>query len=73
MSWSLCPTQRKGDHKGIAAFPAVVMSLICFVWACFRLPETKNRTYAELDILFELEVPARKFKDFAVQSLDMYS
>ncbi|KAH7040375.1 sugar transporter-like protein [Microdochium trichocladiopsis] len=32
-----------------------------FVWAYFRLPEIKGRTYEELDILFENRVPARKF------------
>jgi SP family general alpha glucoside:H+ symporter-like MFS transporter len=32
-----------------------------FVWAFFRLPETWNRTYEELDVLFEKEVSARKF------------
>ena len=35
---------------------------LCFVWIFFRLPEPKGRTYAELDILFEHKVPARKFK-----------
>ena len=33
----------------------------CVVWVFFRLPEPKGRTYAELDVLFENKVPARKF------------
>jgi MFS transporter, SP family, general alpha glucoside:H+ symporter len=36
----------------------------CFlsaIWVFFRLPEPKDRTYAELDLLFEQKVPARKF------------
>jgi SP family general alpha glucoside:H+ symporter-like MFS transporter len=36
----------------------------CFlslVWAYFRLPEPKGRTYGELDVLFEQGVSARKF------------
>lgn len=36
----------------------------CFlstIWVFFRLPEPKDRTYAELDVLFEKKVPARKF------------
>jgi MFS transporter, SP family, general alpha glucoside:H+ symporter len=37
--------------------------LLCFVWTYFRLPEPKGRTYAELDLLFERKVPARKFKE----------
>ncbi|KAJ5273703.1 hypothetical protein N7478_008828 [Penicillium angulare] len=36
-------------------------AFIAFVWAYFRLPEPKGRTYAELDILFAKKVPARKF------------
>ncbi|KIL93987.1 hypothetical protein FAVG1_02549 [Fusarium avenaceum] len=35
--------------------------LLIFVWAFFRLPEPKGRTYGELDLLFEHKVPARKF------------
>jgi SP family general alpha glucoside:H+ symporter-like MFS transporter len=35
--------------------------LLCVVWVFFRLPEPKDRTYAELDMLFEQRVPARKF------------
>jgi len=36
----------------------------CFlscIWVYFRLPEPKGRTYAELDVLFEKRVSARKF------------
>ncbi|KAG2414774.1 hypothetical protein HFD88_005962 [Aspergillus terreus] len=36
-------------------------ALIVFIWAFFRLPEPKGRTYAELDILFAKRTPARKF------------
>ncbi|GAW15847.1 hypothetical protein ANO14919_052690 [Xylariales sp. No.14919] len=35
----------------------------------FRLPETKGRTYAELDILFENKVPARKFASTKIETL----
>ncbi|KAI0393549.1 general alpha-glucoside permease [Xylariaceae sp. FL0594] len=35
----------------------------------FRLPETKGRTYAELDILFENNVPARKFASTKIETL----
>ncbi|KAI1266372.1 sugar transporter [Xylariaceae sp. FL1019] len=36
-------------------------AFITFVWAYFRLPEIKGRTYEELDILFMNKVPARQF------------
>lgn len=35
--------------------------LLSCIWVYFRLPEPKGRTYAELDMLFETGVPARKF------------
>lgn len=34
----------------------------CLTWAYFRLPEPKGRTFAELDVLFERKISARKFK-----------
>ncbi|CAG9992938.1 unnamed protein product [Clonostachys byssicola] len=34
---------------------------LCFVWAFFRVPETKGRTFAEINILFHNKVKARKF------------
>ncbi|KAK1855911.1 MFS alpha-glucoside transporter [Colletotrichum chrysophilum] len=37
-------------------------NLVCNTWCYFRLPETKDRTFGELDILFENKIPARKFK-----------
>lgn len=40
---------------------------LCFLWAWFRLPETKARSYYELDILFERRTPARKFKHTEVE------
>ncbi|KAJ6010178.1 hypothetical protein N7522_005194 [Penicillium canescens] len=43
-------------------------ALATFVWAFFRLPEPKDRTYAELDILFATKVPARKFAQTKVDA-----
>lgn len=34
---------------------------LCAVWTYFRLPEPKDRTYGELEVLFEQRVSARKF------------
>ena len=36
-------------------------SALVAVWAYFRLPEPKDRTYEELDILFAKKIPARQF------------
>lgn len=37
-------------------------NLLCNVWCWFRLPETKDRTFGEIDLLFHHHVHARKFK-----------
>ncbi|KAH7193928.1 general substrate transporter [Fusarium flagelliforme] len=44
--------------------------LISAIWVYFRLPEPRGRTYAELDMLFERKVSARKF---ASTKIDPYS
>jgi SP family general alpha glucoside:H+ symporter-like MFS transporter len=47
----------------------------CFlvlVWSFFRLPETWNRSYEELDILFAKNVPARKFASTEVNIFEDY-
>ncbi|OOQ86557.1 maltose permease [Penicillium brasilianum] len=37
-------------------------AIVCWVMAYFFLPELKDRSYREADILFNRKVPARKFK-----------
>ena len=44
--------------------------LVSAVWVFFRVPEPKGRTYAELDVLFERKVSARKF---ASTRVDVFS
>lgn len=41
-------------------------AIVCLVSAYFGLPEFKNRSYRELDILFHRRVPARKFKETVI-------
>jgi SP family general alpha glucoside:H+ symporter-like MFS transporter len=40
-----------------------------FSWGYFRLPEAKDLTYSELDLLFEHRVSARKFTREAADAL----
>lgn len=39
-------------------------------WSWFRLPEPKGRSYGELDLLFDMKVPARKFKSTVVDEFE---
>lgn len=49
------------------------ITLICAIICFFTLPEPKGRSYAELDILFEMKVPARKFKSTQVDVFALHS
>ena len=51
---------------GKAGFFWAGFCALCVVWAFFRLPEPKDRTFAELDVLFRRGVSARKFKNTKV-------
>ncbi|KAI9733634.1 MAG: hypothetical protein M1834_003236 [Cirrosporium novae-zelandiae] len=42
--------------------------LVFLAWAFWRLPETKDRTFEELDLLFARRVPARKFRSCVVDA-----
>jgi SP family general alpha glucoside:H+ symporter-like MFS transporter len=37
-------------------------NLLCNIWCWFRLPETKDRTFGEIDLLFDNHISARMFK-----------
>jgi SP family general alpha glucoside:H+ symporter-like MFS transporter len=69
-SYMINPTQ--WNWKGKTAFWWGTLSLITTVWAWFRLPETKDRTFGELDILFLKGTPSRKFTETQLQEDDEY-
>lgn len=56
--------------RGYTGFVWAGCATLIFVWAWFRLPETKGRTFEELDVLFADKVPARKFKHTHVNAFD---
>jgi len=62
------PTQ--WNLKGYTGFVWGGTALCTFVWCFFFLPETKGRTYEELDWLFAMKTPTRKFKDAEVDIYD---
>ncbi|KAG5656871.1 hypothetical protein KAF25_011040 [Fusarium avenaceum] len=57
--------------KGYTGFVWGGTCFCMFVWSYFRLPETWNRSYHELDVLFAQRVPARKFASTTVDPFDV--
>lgn len=49
------------NWKGKAGFFWAGTACATAIWSYFRLPETKDRTYEELDVLFERKTSARIF------------
>lgn len=62
-----------GNLRGKTGFVFGAFSLFCCIWAFFRLPETANRSFEELDIMFHNKVGTRKFKDYVVEYPDTKS
>jgi len=56
--------------KGYTGFIWGATAFATFVWAFFRLPETRGRTFEELDVLFAKRVPAREFAYYDVSEID---
>ncbi|PMD44700.1 hypothetical protein L207DRAFT_579632 [Hyaloscypha variabilis F] len=48
--------------KGKTALVWTALASLALIWCIFRLPETKDWTYEELDVLFEKRVKAWRFK-----------
>ncbi|EGV61337.1 sugar transporter [Yamadazyma tenuis ATCC 10573] len=61
---------RSANLKGYTGFVWSFISLPAIVWAFFRLPETKNRTYEELDIMFNMGLPSRQFSEYKFDGND---
>jgi SP family general alpha glucoside:H+ symporter-like MFS transporter len=57
-----------GDWKGKTGFFWGGCAFLFFIWTYFRLPETKGRTFEELDVLFTNRVPAREFSKYEVDA-----
>jgi MFS transporter, SP family, general alpha glucoside:H+ symporter len=53
---------RELNLRGYTGFIWGSTAFLVFVWAFFRLPESKGRTFEELDLLFARGTPTRKFK-----------
>ncbi|KAL1877957.1 hypothetical protein Daus18300_002311 [Diaporthe australafricana] len=60
------------NAQGKTAFFWGSLSLLTTIWGFFRLPETKDRTFEEMDIMFQRKVPSRKFADYSINADDRY-
>ncbi|KAG5957145.1 hypothetical protein E4U57_001967 [Claviceps arundinis] len=54
----------EANWGGKSGFLFGAISVVCLVWCYFRLPESRGRTYEELDILFQRRISAREFKAY---------
>ena len=62
--YMLNPTD--GNWRGKTGFFFGALAAICVVWAYLCVPETKGRTFEELDIMFERKVNIRAFGKYTV-------
>lgn len=58
------------NWRGKTGFFFGGISLVATAWCWFRLPETKGRTYEELDVMFETKVPVRKFEKYKFEAVE---
>jgi SP family general alpha glucoside:H+ symporter-like MFS transporter len=58
------PTE--GNWHGKVGFFWAGTCVLCTVWAYFRLPETKDRSFEEIDLLFANKIVARRFTKMKV-------
>ncbi|RAO64159.1 uncharacterized protein BHQ10_000171 [Talaromyces amestolkiae] len=57
-----------GNWKGKTGFFWAGWAFVFFIWTYFRLPETKGKTFEELDILFARKISARNFAKYRVDA-----
>ncbi|KAK1091070.1 hypothetical protein LTR48_007049 [Friedmanniomyces endolithicus] len=57
----------QANARGKIGFFFGGLSALSLVWSFLRVPETKGRTYEELDIMFSRNVATRHFKEYHVE------
>jgi MFS family permease len=60
----------EGNWRGKMGFLFAGTAALCAVYCFFCLPETRGRTFEELDVLFEKRVPSRQFARCRVDIVD---
>ncbi|KAJ9636654.1 hypothetical protein H2204_005254 [Knufia peltigerae] len=56
----------QANMRGKLGFFFGGLASLCLLWAFFRVPELKGRTYQEVDIMFERGIKTREFKNYVV-------
>lgn len=56
----------QADWKGKTGFLFGGVGVGCWVWCWERLPETRGRTFEEIDVLFERGVASRRFGTYDI-------
>jgi len=67
---SYCMNPLEWNLRGYTSFIWCGTCFLLFIWAYFRYPETKRRSYEELDIMFAKGVGARNFKGYQVDAYE---
>lgn len=57
----------QANWGGKLGFLFAGLGVACTAWCWFCLPETKGRTFEELDILFERRVGSREFASYEIE------
>lgn len=65
--FGMYPPQARFEEEGHLTPSTGGLSVLCLIWCWFRVPETKGRTFEELDIMFEAKVKTREFKKYKFQ------
>lgn len=60
----------QGDWRGKMGFLFSGLGALSALWCFFYLPETRGRTFEELDVLFERRVESRRFARYKVDIVD---
>jgi SP family general alpha glucoside:H+ symporter-like MFS transporter len=68
LPYAMSPTEANWGAK--TAFLFAGLSTLVLIWAYFCLPESKGRTFEELDILFERKISARHFASTDLTDFD---
>ncbi|CAI7675478.1 unnamed protein product [Penicillium pancosmium] len=58
------------NWKGKTGFFWFAFASLTVVWAFFRMPETRDRSYEELDLMFMAKISTRRFKKYHVDAYE---